>query len=189
MHHRPGLCRTAACTRVSPGHLRDIGFDVDADKIRELPIGNDNPNISFTDNTEDINNADFIIIAVPTPVTKSKDPDLSYIESAARTKPISPTNKGISLRSHCRFRDLKSSSCGGVKYKPIHKNECRLHPPRQPHTHLRRHRPKFIMNAPVKLQQHDAIYDSANRHRNQCQPDAGERHHQTVGANEQPHHR
>ena len=67
------------------GHLRVIGFDVDADKIRELAIGNDNPNISFTDNPEDINNADFIIIAVPTPVTKSKDPDLSYIESAART--------------------------------------------------------------------------------------------------------
>ncbi|MEA1905725.1 MAG: hypothetical protein U9N12_02050 [Euryarchaeota archaeon] len=33
----------------------------------------------------DLNHADFIIIAVPTPVTKSKDPDLSYIESAART--------------------------------------------------------------------------------------------------------
>jgi len=58
---------------------------VDADKIRELSMENDNPNISFTDNPEDINNADFIIIAVPTPVTKSKDPDLSYIESAART--------------------------------------------------------------------------------------------------------
>ena len=73
--------------------------------------------------------------------------------------------------------------------KHIRKNKCRLQPPRQPHTHLRRHRPKFIMNAPVKLQQHNAIYDSANRHRNQYKPDAGERHHQTVGANEQPHHR
>jgi UDPglucose 6-dehydrogenase/UDP-N-acetyl-D-galactosamine dehydrogenase len=66
-------------------HLPTIGFDVDAGKIRELFLANDNPNISFTDNPEDINNADFIIIAVPTPVTKSKDPDLSYIESAART--------------------------------------------------------------------------------------------------------
>ena len=33
-----------------------------------------------------------------------------------RTEPISRTNGGISLRSHCGFRDLKSSSCGGVKY-------------------------------------------------------------------------
>jgi len=66
-------------------HLTTIGFDVDAGKVRELAGANDNPNISFTDNPEDINNADFIIIAVPTPVTKSKDPDISYIESAART--------------------------------------------------------------------------------------------------------
>ncbi|MCD6206607.1 MAG: hypothetical protein J7J06_01290 [Methanosarcinales archaeon] len=58
---------------------------MDAGKVRELAGANDNPNISFTDNPEDINNADFIIIAVPTPVTKSKDPDISYIESAART--------------------------------------------------------------------------------------------------------
>ena len=66
-------------------HLKTIGFDVDAGKIRELFLANDNPNIAFTDNPEDIRSADFIIIAVPTPVTKSKDPDLSYIESAART--------------------------------------------------------------------------------------------------------
>jgi len=66
-------------------HLKTIGFDVDAGKIRELFQANDNPGIAFTDNPEDINNADFIIIAVPTPVTKSKDPDLSCIESAART--------------------------------------------------------------------------------------------------------
>jgi len=66
-------------------HLPTIGFDVDAGKIRELFQANDNPNIAFTDNPEEIGNADFVIIAVPTPVTKSKDPDLSYIESAART--------------------------------------------------------------------------------------------------------
>jgi len=58
---------------------------VDAGKIRELFRANDNPSIAFTDNPEEIGSADFIIIAVPTPVTKSKDPDLSSIESAART--------------------------------------------------------------------------------------------------------
>jgi len=70
---------------VSPRHLPTIGFDVDAGKIRELFQANDNPNIAFTDDPEEIRNADFVIIAVPTPVTKSKDPDISYIESAART--------------------------------------------------------------------------------------------------------
>ncbi|MEA1869839.1 MAG: hypothetical protein U9N09_06825 [Euryarchaeota archaeon] len=58
---------------------------MDAGKIRELSQANDNPGIAFTDNPAEIGNADFIIIAVPTPVTKSNDPDLSYIESAART--------------------------------------------------------------------------------------------------------
>ena len=66
-------------------HLKVIGFDVDNNKIKEFNKENTNQNISFTDNPEDINNADFIIIAVPTPVTKSKDPDLSYIKSVART--------------------------------------------------------------------------------------------------------
>jgi len=65
-------------------HLATIGFDVDAGKIRELSGANDNPGIAFTDDPGAIKDADFVIIAVPTPVTKSKDPDLSYIESAAR---------------------------------------------------------------------------------------------------------
>ena len=70
---------------MSPRHLPTIGFDLDAGKIRELFQTNDNPGIAFTDDPEEIRSADFVIIAVPTPVTKSKDPDISYIESAART--------------------------------------------------------------------------------------------------------
>ena len=66
-------------------HLKTIGFDVDDNKIKELNKENNNQNIAFTDDPDEIRSADFIIIAVPTPVTKSKDPDLSYIESAART--------------------------------------------------------------------------------------------------------
>ncbi len=66
-------------------HLTTIGFDVDVGKIKELNDENNNRNISFTGDSTEIRNADFVIIAVPTPVTKSKDPDMSYIESAART--------------------------------------------------------------------------------------------------------
>ncbi|CAD6490170.1 MAG: UDP-N-acetyl-D-mannosamine dehydrogenase [Candidatus Argoarchaeum ethanivorans] len=66
-------------------HLKTIGFDVDAGKIGELSGANNNPGIAFTDDPGEIRNADYVIIAVPTPVTKSKDPDLSYIESAAMT--------------------------------------------------------------------------------------------------------
>ena len=70
---------------VFSGHLATIGFDVDAGKIRELSVVNDNPGIAFTDDPGAVKNADFVVIAVPTPVTKSKDPDLSCIESAAMT--------------------------------------------------------------------------------------------------------
>jgi UDP-N-acetyl-D-galactosamine dehydrogenase len=63
--------------------LRVIGFDVDADKIETLR--ENNRTILFTADPSLIKRADFVIIAVPTPVTKSKEPDLSYVTSAAKT--------------------------------------------------------------------------------------------------------
>ena len=50
-------------------HLKTIGFDVDNEKIRLLKRNNDN--IEFTADPSLIKLADFVIIAVPTPVTKS----------------------------------------------------------------------------------------------------------------------
>jgi UDP-N-acetyl-D-galactosamine dehydrogenase len=60
-----------------------IGFDTNSNRIRELIQRNYGQNSVFTDDAKDIGQADFIIIAVPTPVTKSKEPDLSSVESAA----------------------------------------------------------------------------------------------------------
>ena len=65
-------------------HLKTIGFDIDDDKIGDLN-NNNNDNIEFTTDPSKIKHADFVIIAVPTPVTKSKEPDLRYIKSAAET--------------------------------------------------------------------------------------------------------
>jgi len=64
-------------------HIRVIGYDVDKRKVAELNL--DEGGIEFTTDASQIKQADFVIIAVPTPVTKSKDPDLSYVMSAART--------------------------------------------------------------------------------------------------------
>lgn len=73
--------------------LKVIGFDIDKDKIRRLneltKSGKEtdsaiSTNLAFTSEPKYIGKADFIIIAVPTPVTKSKEPDLSFIENAAR---------------------------------------------------------------------------------------------------------
>ena len=62
--------------------LKVIGFDTDYRKVDQLQSINQ-PNLHFTADPKQINKADFIIICVPTPVTKSKEPDLSYVKSAA----------------------------------------------------------------------------------------------------------
>ena len=64
--------------------LKVIGFDIDDEKIKALNNNNPHQNILFTNDPEEISKADFVIIAVPTPITKSKDPDLSYVKNASK---------------------------------------------------------------------------------------------------------
>ena len=64
-------------------HLGVIGYDIDEEKVKELANNNNEDNLKFTADPSLIEQADFILICVPTPVTKSKDPDLSYVKSAA----------------------------------------------------------------------------------------------------------
>jgi UDP-N-acetyl-D-galactosamine dehydrogenase len=52
-------------------HLKVIGFDIDEAKLRILKNENKEENIEFTTDPSKIKLADFVIIAVPTPVTKS----------------------------------------------------------------------------------------------------------------------
>lgn len=60
-----------------------IGFDTDVDKVKKLSQSSHARNLLLTNNDKEIGKADFIIICVPTPVTRSKEPDLSHIRSAA----------------------------------------------------------------------------------------------------------
>jgi UDPglucose 6-dehydrogenase/UDP-N-acetyl-D-galactosamine dehydrogenase len=67
-------------------HLKTIGFDIDEAKIRNLNNNNNNEEnieFTFTSDPSKIKQADFVLICVPTPVTKSKEPDLRYVKSAA----------------------------------------------------------------------------------------------------------
>jgi len=59
-------------------HLKTIGFDVDNEKITLLKRNKEN--IEFTADPSKIKQADFVLICVPTPVTKSKEPDLRYVK-------------------------------------------------------------------------------------------------------------
>ncbi|MFA4826203.1 MAG: nucleotide sugar dehydrogenase [Methanoregula sp.] len=61
-------------------HVKTIGFDIDTNKINQ--IRKSGSKISATSNPEDIHNADYILICVPTPVSKNKQPDLSPVRGA-----------------------------------------------------------------------------------------------------------
>ena len=60
------------------------GFDIDQQKVTTLAAHDKNQNLSFTSSAEDIAQADFNIICVPTPVDIMKNPDLTAIKDAAR---------------------------------------------------------------------------------------------------------
>ncbi len=88
-----GLPLALAFGRVMP----TIGYDVSRSKILAYREGID-PNrevdakrfqeadqLRFTDHGEDLSEADFIIVAVPTPIDQAKQPDLKLLEHASET--------------------------------------------------------------------------------------------------------
>ena len=73
-----------------------IAFDNDLGRIEALRRGFDrnrtvdaarleSPRLTFTSDPDDLREADFLIVAVPTPVDDAKRPDLRFLESASRT--------------------------------------------------------------------------------------------------------
>ena len=72
-----------------------LGFDIKAARIAELTSGTDRTgevgasdleaaDITFTDKPEDLRRADFLIVAVPTPIDAAKRPDLAALTGASR---------------------------------------------------------------------------------------------------------
>ncbi len=74
-----------------------VGFDIDKDRINELEKGFDRTReveskelkeavqLSFSTNLKDLEDANYYIVTVPTPVDEFKKPDLRPVESASRT--------------------------------------------------------------------------------------------------------
>lgn len=73
-----------------------IGFDIDPKRIQELKDGWDrtnevedadlgNTDVLYTADKEDLKQADFHIVAVPTPIDHAKQPDLSPVIGASKT--------------------------------------------------------------------------------------------------------
>jgi UDP-N-acetyl-D-galactosamine dehydrogenase len=75
---------------------RIVGFDINATRVAELRAGHDRTDevpadelakadILYTDQITDLKQADFYIVAVPTPVDQANKPDLSPLVSASRS--------------------------------------------------------------------------------------------------------
>jgi len=62
-------------------HFKVIGFDINEKKVRKL--AQIHREFDITSDSSKIRLADFVIVAVPTPVTKSKQPDLLPVKSAS----------------------------------------------------------------------------------------------------------
>jgi len=63
-------------------HLRTIGFDIVSEKVNRIN-GSNGGKLLCTSDPASIKQADFVLICVPTPVTKHKEPDLTPVRSAA----------------------------------------------------------------------------------------------------------
>jgi UDP-N-acetyl-D-galactosamine dehydrogenase len=75
---------------------RCIGFDISTDRVSELHSGYDRtgemkpqdlraPSLEFTTDPQSLKAADFIVVAVPTPVDDHRTPDLGPLRAASRT--------------------------------------------------------------------------------------------------------
>src|SRR3989338_654713 len=75
--------------------IRAIGFDINQERISELKRGVDRNHesssreiraakfLEFTTDPKKIRESRFIVVAVPTPVTTTKQPDLHFVKSAS----------------------------------------------------------------------------------------------------------
>ncbi len=63
-------------------HLNTIGFDIVQEKVNRINDKNGGKLLCTSDSSK-IKQADFVLICVPTPVTKHKEPDLIPVRSAA----------------------------------------------------------------------------------------------------------
>lgn len=77
-------------------HYNVVGFDINEERVKMMQEGKDpskelsseaflNRSILFTTDPEDLRKADFHIVAVPTPVDKSKVPNLKPVLAASKT--------------------------------------------------------------------------------------------------------
>ncbi len=102
-----------------------IGYDIDKNKINELNSGNDcigeytkkellESGINFTSNSEDIINSDIFIVCVPTPISSSKKPDLSYLQSATELISKKMSKNSLVIYESTVYPGVTEEFCGKI---------------------------------------------------------------------------
>ena len=99
-------------------HHNVIGFDTNLENVAQLNRGISHiegvaseviaaaiksGNYRATTNASDISNADIVVIAVPTPLTKDRKPDLSFIDSACRSIGTSLNKQALVINESTSF--------------------------------------------------------------------------------------
>lgn len=103
---------------IAEAGFKTIGFDINSSLIRNLKdaishvedVTNStlksiikNESILFTDNADEIKESDIYIITVPTPLNENREPDISYIENAARIIGSSVTKDALIVNESTSF--------------------------------------------------------------------------------------
>ncbi|WP_353419488.1 nucleotide sugar dehydrogenase [Staphylococcus delphini] len=108
--------------------LQVIGFDINETRVKELKKGYDRTNevnnedlkkanIKFTNQSEELSKVDFIIVAVPTPINKNNQPDLTPLIKASETVGKSLTKGTIVVYESTVYPGATEEDCVPVLEK------------------------------------------------------------------------
>ncbi|UXR77234.1 nucleotide sugar dehydrogenase [Staphylococcus sp. IVB6218] len=108
--------------------LQVIGFDINETRINELKKGYDRTNevddedlkeanIKFTNQPKELSEVDFIIVAVPTPINKNNQPDLTPLIKASETVGKSLTKGTIVVYESTVYPGATEEDCVPVLEK------------------------------------------------------------------------
>jgi len=136
-------------------HFEVIGFDINEVKILELSKGIDmmgelsekdltSSKIEFSSNEKVISKSDFLIICVPTPISKDFEPDLSFVKSASETVGRNLKQNSVVVFESTVYPGVTEEICvpileqeSGLKYKhdfTVGYSPERINPGDQEHT-------------------------------------------------------
>lgn len=105
--------------------FKTIGFDVNKKRIAELKQGIDSTEelsieevkaskVTFTDDETALKQANFIIVAVPTPITRANQPDLRLLDSASRTVGRNLTKGSIVVYESTVYPGVTEDFCAPI---------------------------------------------------------------------------